>query len=201
MKPIAQIIVLVLGSFAAVFAQTAASQPESLGDAARALKSENKSKPAAATFSNESELLRKPLIPDVTAIGRDNIDEIVKSIDDYRSSHNLQETEAAVHEWYSRQVSLLTNAIQENQRLEGRDHQEARIGSTSDVRPNNHDEYVNLRHIERDSRKAEQRQIKLNRRLVIRIQQDFTQIRPQMQDKYGMKIDWFTICEDAGCTY
>ena len=146
-------------------------------------------------------MLRKPLIPDVTAIGRDNIDEIVKSIDDYRSSHNLQETEAAVHEWYSRQVSLLTNAIQENQRLEGRDHQEARIGSTSDVRPNNHDEYVNLRHIERDSRKAEQRQIKLNQRLVIRIQQDFTQIRPQMQDKYGMKIDWFTICEDAGCTY
>jgi hypothetical protein len=200
MKPIAQIIVLVLGSFAAVFAQTAASQPESLGDAARALKSENKSKPAAA-FSNDSELLRKPLIPDVTAIGLDNVDEIMKSIDDYRSSHNLEETEAAVHDWYSRQVSLLTNAIQENQRIERRDHQEARGSNTSDVRPNNHDEYVNLRHIERDSRKAEQRQIKLNQRLVIRIQQDFTQIRPQMQDKYGMKIDWFTICEDAGCTY
>jgi hypothetical protein len=200
MKPIAQIIVLVLGSFAAVFAQTAASQPESLGDAARALKSENKSKPAAA-FSNDSELLRKPLIPDVTAIGLDNVDEIMKSIDDYRSSHNLEETEAAVHDWYSRQVSLLTNAIQENQRIERRDHQEARGSNTSDVRPNNHDEYVNLRHIERDSRKAEQRQIKLNRRLIIRIQQDFTQIRPQMQDKYGMKVDWFTICEDAGCTY
>jgi hypothetical protein len=199
MKLIMHVAVVIIGGVFPALAQTAAVEPESLGDAARQLKTENKSQPKT-TFSNDSELLRKPLIPDVTAIGRDNMDEIMKSIDDYRSSHNLQETETAVHDWYSRQVSLLTNAIQENRRIERRDREEAREYST-DVRPNNHDEYVNLRHIERDSRKAERRQIKLNQVLVNRIQQDFIHIRPQMQSRYRMDVEWFTICEDENCSY
>ena len=192
-------VVIIVGVFPAL-AQTAAVEPESLGDAARQLKTENKNQPKT-TFSNDSELLRKPLIPDVTAMGRDNAEEILKSIDNYRNSHNLQETETAVHDWYTRQVSLLTNAIQENRRIERCENEESREGNTSDVQPKNHDQYVNLRHIERDSRKAERRQIKLNQVLVNRIQQDFIQIRPQMQSRYRMDVEWFTICEDENCSY
>lgn len=201
MKLIAQISILVLTSIAAGFAQTAAPQPESLGDAARALKSENKSKPAAAKFSNDSQLLHKALIPDVAFDGRDNIAEILQSIADYRAAHDLPETEAAVHDWYNQQVALLTNAIKENHGIEQRRREEARDSTETDVRPKNHDQYMELRRSERVSRKEDQKRIKQNQLLVQRIEQDFRLVRPQMQEQYGMKIEWFTICEDAGCTY
>ncbi|HEY2113924.1 MAG TPA: hypothetical protein VGJ51_02465 [Candidatus Angelobacter sp.] len=194
-------MILVLGSIAAGFAQTAATGPESLGDAARALKSENKSKPAAAKFSNDSRLVHKALIPDVASDGRDNIDEILQSIADYHAAHNLPETEAVVHDWYNQQVALLTNAIKENHGIEQRKREKARDSSANDVSPKNHDESMELRRGERVSRKEDRKRITQNQLLVKKIEEDFRRVRPQMQDKYGMKVDWFTICEDAGCSY
>ena len=49
------------------------------------------------------------------------MDEIFKAIADYRSTHNLEETEAVVRTWYEKHDAILANAIEENRRIEQRD--------------------------------------------------------------------------------
>jgi hypothetical protein len=191
-------VVLVLASLLPVLAQSTSDQPASLGDAARELKSESKT-PAKTKFSNDTEQLRKPLIPDVAAIGKNNLDDILQGIDTYRNAHKLPETEAAVHYWYNHHVALRQNAISENSVIAQR--KEARESAPTDVQPNNHDQYVNLRRTAESTRRDEQRQIKLNQRLIDRIHQAFEAVRPELQKRYEMNVDWFSICEDEGCAY
>lgn len=198
MKLIVKIAVLVLAGLLPAFAQNTSDEPASLADAARELKTENKTK-SVAKFSDESESSRKPLIPDVAAIGRNNIDEVLQGIDDYRTTHNLQETEAAVHDWYNQQIALFRNAIAENRNVTQR--QQTRGCNPNDARPNNHDQYVNLRRTEESSRQDAERQIKRNQRLMDRIQQDFAVVRPEMEKRYKMNVDWFSICDGVVCSY
>jgi hypothetical protein len=198
MKLITKIAVLVMASLLPALAQNTSGQPASLGDAARELKSVNKA-PAKASFSNDTEQQHKPLIPDVAALGKNNLDDILQAIDSYRSAHKPQETEAAVRDWYNQQLALRLNAFAENQQIAQR--QDVRGNNPNDARPNNHDEYVNLRRTEENTQRDQQRQIKLNQRLIDRIQQDFAAIRPELQKRYGMNVDWFVICEDVACTY
>jgi hypothetical protein len=198
MKLIAKIAVLVLASLLPALAQNTSDQSASLGDAARALKSESKA-PAKASFSNDTEQLREPLIPDVAALGKNNLDDILQAVDTYRSAHKPQETEAAVRDWYNQQLALRRNAFAENKRIAQR--QEVISANPTDARPNNHDEYVNLRRTEESAQRDQQRQITLNERLIVRIQQNFEAIRPELQKRYGMNVNWFIICEDEACTY
>lgn len=198
MKLVAKIVVLVLASLLPALAQSTSGSPASLGDAARELKNANKA-PAKANFSNDTEQLHKPLIPDVAVIGHNNLDDILQAIDSYRSAHKLPETETAVREWYNQQLALRRNAIAENLKIAQR--QEVINANPNDAHPNNHDQYVNLKRTEESTSHDQQRQIKLNERLIARIQQNFEAIRPELQTRYGMNVDWFNICEDEACTY
>jgi hypothetical protein len=198
MKLIAQITVVVMASLLPALAQNTSSEPASLGDAARELKSASKA-PAKTSFSNDTEQQRKPLIPDVAALGKNNLDDILQAIDSYRGTHKPQETEAAVRDWYNQQLALRLNAFAENRQIAQR--QEVRGNNPNDARPNNHDEYVNLRRTEESAQRDQQRQINLNARLIDRIQQNFLAIRPELQKRYGMNVDWFTFCQDEACTY
>lgn len=198
MKLIAKLTVVVLASFLPALAQNTSDQPASLGDAARELKSASKA-PAKASFSNDTEQQGKPLIPDVAALGKNNLDDILQAIDSYRGAHKLAETEAAVRDWYNQQLALRRNAFAENRQIVQR--QEVRGNNPNDARPNNHDEYVNLRRTEESTQRDQLRQIKLNERLIDRIQQNFAAIRPELQKRYGMNVDWFTFCVDEACTY
>ena len=194
------IAIAVLGATLPAFAQTTDSEPQTLGDAARTLKDDSKPK-AVAQFTNDTEALRKPLIADVTAIGPNNIDEILQGIDDFRANHNLPETEAAVRDWYNQQAALFRNAIAENKHVAQRQELRATSPDNYYVRPNNHDEYVNLKRTEKCSVQDEERQIKQNQRLMDRIQQDFYIIRPELEKRYKMNVDWFTICDGVVCSY
>jgi hypothetical protein len=196
MKLVSRIAILFLLSLSVAFAQTAPAQPESLGDAARELKNDSKGQ-STRNFSDDSKLLQKPLIQDVESGDHDNLDEILKGIDVFRGAHNLQETEAAVHDWYNQQVTLLTNAIAENRRIQH--HEKSKVNTAADARPNNHDEYVNLKRTEKASHKEARRQTKINQLLIDRIQQDFRTIRPQMRNRYEMNTDWFILCPDETC--
>lgn len=197
MKLITKIAALILASLLPAFAQNTSGQPASLGEAARELKSENKA-PAKASFTNDTEQLHKPLIPDIAAIGKNNLDDILQAIDTYRNAHKPLETEAAVRDWYNQQLSLRRNAFAENRQIAERN--KVMNSAPSDVQPNNHDQYVNLRRTEESARRDQQRQIKLNERLIERIQQNFAAIRPELQKRYEMNVDWFTICENEACT-
>jgi hypothetical protein len=198
MKLVSRLTILFLLNLSVAFAQTAPAQPESLGDAARELKNDNKGQ-STTHFSDDSQLMQKPLIPDVASGDHDNLDEILKGIDDFRGAHNLQETETAVHDWYNQQVALLTNAIAENHRILHHERDKSKGCAASDVRPNNHDEYVNLRRTEKASREEDRRQMKINQLLIDRIQQDFRMVRPQMRNRYEMHTDWFILCPDETC--
>ena len=194
------IAVAVFGAILPAFAQTTDPGPQSLGDAARMVRDDSKPK-AVAKFTNDTEALRKPVIADVAAIGPNNVDEILQGIDDFRSNHNLRETESAVHDWYNQQVSLFRNAIAENKHVTQRQQLRASDPDNYDVSPNNHDEYVNLKRTEKSSVQDEERQIKQNQRLMDRIQQDFYILRPALEKRYKMNIDWFTVCDGVVCSY
>lgn len=201
MKHLAQIAVLLTGSFLASFAQTTADQPKSLGDVARESK-KGKKEQAKIVLSDDTQQLRKPLIPDVFDGGIDNIDEILKAINDYRSTHNLQETEAIVHLWYEKHDALLANAIEANRRIEQRERDRQMGYQVSDEQPRSQAEYQELQHIELISRRDDLRHKQENGLLSARIQQAFTRVRPQMKSKYAMNIDWFKIrCGNGNCSY
>jgi len=201
MKHLAQIAALLMGSFLASFAQTTAEQPKSLGDVARESKKEKKEQ-AKIVLSDDTQQLRKPVIPDVFNGGIDNVDEILKAINDYRSTHNLQETEAAVRLWYEKHDALLANAIEANRRIEQRERDRQLGYQVSDEQPRSQAEYQELQRVELISRRDDLRHKQENGLLSARIQQAFTRVRPQMKSKYAMNIDWFKIrCGNGNCSY
>src|SRR6202000_2275626 len=183
MKQITKIVLLFVTGLLPVLAQNSSDQPASLGDAARELKSANKA-PARAKFSNETAQVNKPLIPDVAALGKNNLDDILQGIDSYRSAHKLPETEAAIRNWYDHQIALRIYAIRKNNVIAQR--QQARETTPTDVQPNIHDQYVNLRRTEESTRRDEDRQTRLNERLIDRIQQDLISVRSELQKRYEM---------------
>ena len=190
-----------MGSFLASFAQTTAEQPKSLGDVARESKKEKKEQ-AKIVLSDDTQQLRKPVIPDVFNGGIDNVDEILKAINDYRSTHNLQETEAAVRFWYEKHDALLANAIEANRRIEQRERDRQLGYQVSDEQPRSQAEYQELQRVELISRRDDLRHKQENGLLSARIQQAFTRVRPQMKSKYAMNIDWFKIrCGNGNCSY
>ena len=190
-----------MGSALVAFAQTTPDQPKSLGDIARESKKEKKD-PAKIVLSDDTEQLHKPQIPDVFDGGIDNIDEIFKAINDYRGSHNLQETEAVVRIWYEKHDAMLANAIEANRRIEQRERDRQLGYSLTDEQPRSQEEYREIQRVELISRREDLRHKQENGLLSARIQQAFVRIRPLMKSKFGMNIDWFKIrCGNGNCSY
>ena len=201
MKHIVQIVALLMGSILFAFAQTTPDSSKSLGDVARQSRKDKKDQ-AKIVLSEETRQLHKPLIPDVFDSGIDNIDEIFKAISDYRSAHSLEETEAAVRNWYEKHDALLASAIEENRRIEQRERDRSLGYRDREMQPHNPEEYQEIQHIELVSRREDLRHKQENGLLSARIQQAFSRLRPQMKSKYGMNIEWFKIrCGNGNCSY
>jgi hypothetical protein len=201
MKRLVQIVALLMGSVLFGFAQTTPDSSISLGDVARESRKDKKDQ-AKIILSDETRQLHKPLIPDVFNGGIDNIDEIFKAIGDYRSAHNLEETEAVVRSWYERHDAILASAIEENRRIEQRDRDRQLGYSVNDAPPRSQQEYQEMQHVALISRREDLRHKQENGLLSARIQQAFSRLRPQMKSKYGMNIDWFKIrCGNGNCSY
>lgn len=182
-------------------AQNPSDQPKSLGDIARESRKDKKV-PATIILSDDTEQLHKGAIPDVFSGGIDNIDDILKAIEDYRSSHNLQETETVVHNWYDRHDAMLQNAIEENRRIEQRERDRQLGYNVSDAQPRSQQEYQEMQRIALISRREDLRHKQENGLLSARIQQAFGKVRAQMKSKYGMNIEWFKIrCGNGNCSY
>ena len=153
-------------------------------------------------MSDDTQQAHKPIIPDVFYGGIDNIDEIFKAIDNYRSTHNLQETEAVVHSWYDKHDAMLAQAIEENRRIEQRERDRQLGYKASDVQPRSTEEYLELQRVELISRREDLRHKQENGLLSARIQQAFGRVRTQMKSKYGMNVDWMKIrCGNGNCSY
>lgn len=181
--------------------QTVSDQPKSLAEVARDSRKEKREQ-AKIVLSDDTPQLHKEAIPDVFYGGIDNIDEILKAIEEYRGLHNLQETEAVVHIWYDKHDALLENAIEENRRIEQRDRDRQLGYSVSDAHPRSSEEYQEMQRVELISRREDMKHKQENSLLSARIQQAFGRVRVQMKSKYGMNIEWFKIrCGNGNCSY
>jgi hypothetical protein len=201
MKQFVQIAVFFMGSILPAFTQAPSDSPKSLGDVARDSKKEKREQ-AKMILSDDTQPSRGQPIPDVFYAGLDNIDEILKAIDQYKGAHNLPETEAAVHAWYDKHDAMLANAIEENRRIEQRER-DRQVGYTSgDFRPRTQEEYVELQQVELISRREDSRHKRDNGLLAARIQQAFGHVRSQMKSRYGMNVDWMKIrCGNGNCSF
>ncbi len=134
--------------------------------------------------------------------GIDNTDEILKAIDAYRSTHNLQETERVVHSWYDKHDAMLANAIDENRRIEQRERDRQLGYRAMDAQPRSQEEYLEMQRVELISRRDDQKHKQENSLLSARIQQAFGRIRSQVHSKYGMNVEWLKIrCGNGNCSY
>lgn len=201
MKLLIQVAVLIAGITVSISAQTVPDQPKSLAEIARERHKETKEQ-AKIILSDENRQLQKPLIPDVFSAGIDNLDEILKAIDDYRSAHSLPETENLLHIWYDKHDAMLANAIEENRHIEQRERDRQMGYKVADIHPRSQEEYEEMQRIELISRREDLKRKQENGLLSARIQQAFTRIRPLMKSKYGMNVDWMKIrCGNGNCSY
>ncbi len=201
MKFIAPITILLLANAMVAHAQVTTDQPKSLAEVARDSKKDKKDQ-AKIVLSDDTEQLHKPLIPDVFYGGIDNTDEILKAIDAYRSTHNLQETENVVHAWYDKHDAMLVNAIDENRRIEQRERDRQLGYRALDAQPRNQEEYLEMQRVELISRREDLKHKQENSLLSARVQQVFGRIRSQVHSKYGMNVEWLKIrCGNGNCSY
>ena len=201
MKPMVAIILLSLVSVLPGQGQTVSDQPKSLAEVARDSKKEKKDQ-AKIVLSDDNQQLHKAAIPEVFYGGIDNIDEILKAIDEYRAAHNLQETEAVVHIWYDKHDAMLANAIEENRRIEQRERDRQLGYSASDAHPRTSEEDMEMQRVELISRREDLKHKQENSLLSARIQQAFGRVRVQMKSKYQMNIEWFKIrCGNGNCSF
>jgi len=203
MKPFAPVFVLLLGGIASAMAQTTADPPKSLAEIAEQSRKEKEKKdPAKIVLSDETQQLRKSVIPDVFSGGIDNYDEILKAIEEYRGTHNPQETESVVRAWYEKHDAMLANAIEENRRIEQSERDRQMGYPVTDAKPRSPEEYQEMKRVAIISRRDDLKHKQENGLLMARIQQAFTRIRPVLKSKYGMNIEWMKIrCGNGNCSY
>lgn len=195
------ILVLLSSNGVISFAQSTPDQPKSLAEIAAESRKEKKEQ-AKIYLSDDNQQQRKSPIPDVFSGGIDNYDEILKAIEEYRGTHNLQETESAVHLWYDRHDAMLANAIEENRRIEQREHDRQMGYPMTDAQPRSEAEYREMQKVAMISRREDLKHKQENGLMMARIQQAFTRIRPFMKSKYGMNVEWMKIrCGNGNCSY
>lgn len=202
MKYLIPAILVLLSSKGVIsFAQSTPDQPKSLAEIAAESRKEKKEQ-AKIYLSDDNQQQRKSPIPDVFSGGIDNYDEILKAIEEYRGTHNLQETESAVHLWYDRHDAMLANAIEENRRIEQREHDRQMGYPMTDAQPRSEAEYREMQKVAMISRREDLKHKQENGLMMARIQQAFTRIRPFMKSKYGMNVEWMKIrCGNGNCSY
>jgi hypothetical protein len=194
------VFVLIALLSAASLAQNS-EQPKSVAEIARQSKKDGKREQAKLVFTEDSPQLQKPLIPDVFSGGLDNVDEILKAINDYRTTHNARETEVVLHLWFDKHDAMLANAIEENNRIEQQERDRQMGYTASDAQPQSPQEYYEMQRIEIIARRESLKRKQENGLLMARIQQTFTRVRSTLKGK-GLKYDWFKIrCGNGNCSF
>lgn len=194
-------IFVLIALLSAVSLAQNSEQPKSVAEIARQSKKDGKREQAKLVFTEDSPQMQKPLIPDVFSGGLDNVDEILKAINDYRTIHNARETEVVLHLWFDKHDAMLANAIEENSRIEQQERDRQMGYTASDAQPRSQQEYYEMQRIEIIARRESLKRKQENGLLMARIQQTFTRVRSTLQGK-GLKYEWFKIrCGNGNCSF
>jgi hypothetical protein len=173
-----------------VVANSAEPEPKSLAEIAKSAK-KTSSTHAKKLITNE-DLEGQDTLPKLNLDGDDNTDEIVQAIGDFKSTHSKDETEQAVHDWYSRYDSILASSAQQNAHTQ-------RQRSSTDYHdywncqdfPNYENCILRRRQDMLDQHDA-QLKIGANFAAIGRIQQGFTKVRGGIA-RYNLQYSWFKI--------
>jgi hypothetical protein len=173
-----------------VVASSAEAPPKSVAEIAKSAKKPS-SMHAKKLITNE-DLEGNDTLPKLSLDGDDNTDEIVQAIGEYKSNHSKDETEEAVHDWYSRYDSILASSAQQNA------HTQKQRSSTDyhdywncQDFPNYENCVLRRRQDMLDQHDAQLR-IGANFAAIGRIQQGFMKVRAGIA-RYNLQYSWFKI--------
>jgi hypothetical protein len=169
------------------FASCVAAQEVSLADAAKAARGA-KARSKVVIDEENFRSMRGP-IPEMNIEGVDNSDAIIKAMDEYRRSHNPQETEIAIREWYNHYDLMFQHAFEQSAEI--RDRAQDRYPDPHPY-PDDYRKYQEQRSTEIRSAIQDQRLIQKNGLLMARIQQCVQKVRGALYS-FGLKYEWMKI--------
>jgi len=147
---------------------------------------------AKKVFTDEDMEATAGPLPRLKMDGAENADDVVAAIGKYRTTHTPQQTEEAVHIWYSRYDDMLQAAIRENL-----DVQTLRAANVSNgyelcVQSQDYQQCQNRQMAEQRGARNDQLELAKNNNLTVRIQHSFMKVRNGLQVQ-GLRYDWFKI--------
>jgi len=163
--------------------------PKSLADV---VKESKKNKTAHATKLITEDDLNKGPLPRLSLDDVDNSDEIIDAIGDFQSKHTKEETEQAIHSWYSEYDAMLESAIRENTRTSERRADSTYNGYWICQNSPTYENCVTRRQEEMRGAHDDQATLKVNGAATARIQQSFMKIRNSFV-RYNLSYSWFKI--------
>ena len=139
----------------------------------------------------------KQPIPDISLDALDNSDEIVTAINDYKTHHTPEETEAMLKDWWDRHETALIRFVDENKALSDR-LQDQRYYYREQT---NYDDYRKQQQEYLDQQKSaqlNQRSMMENGMRIGRIQQTFMKVRTGISMRCHLQYDWFKVPNGNG---
>jgi hypothetical protein len=162
-----------------------------LAAAARSSKAQKAAKAKKVFTDEDMEATAGPL-PRLKMDGAENADEVVAAIATYKTTHNPEQTEEAVHTWYDRYDEMLQAAIRDNL-----DVQTLRAANMSNgyelcVQSQDYQQCQNRQMAEQRGARNDQQELAKNNHLTVRIQHSFMKVRNGLQMQ-NLHYEWFKI--------
>ena len=200
-------VILVLAVTPLTFGQSSDSSTPPLGDVAKRNDAAKKEKDAPAkakrVFTDDDMSVRKSPIPAIALQGADNTDQVLAAIHEFRASHNAEETENVVHEWFDEQSQVLSAAIEANVQQQQFNQMRMEVAQDSAPYPYNYGydgdpSKLNERiRTERLSQRVYARSAQENFQVIFRIQQSLMKVRVDVicrpNKTTPAAYDWFKI--------
>jgi hypothetical protein len=203
-RPLVALVIgtLLLSSLPALAQQPApppSSPPpqESGKSLADVVKDAKKSKAARAAKVITEEDINKGPLPRLSMDEVDNSDEILEAIGAFESKHTKEETEQAIHSWYSEYDEMLAAAIRESNRTNERRADSNYNGYWICQTSPSYENCVTRRQAEMRGAHDDMATLKDNSAVTARVQQSFAKIRMGIL-RYNLTYSWFKIRNGNG---
>lgn len=180
-------------------ASTPASEPqqESGKSLADIVKDAKKNKAAHAPKVITEEDLNKGPLPRLSMDEVDNSDDILDAIGAFQAKHSKEETEQAIHNWYSEYDEMLAAAIRESTRTNERRADSNHNGYWICQSSPSYENCVTRRQEEMRGAHDDMATLKDNSAVTARVQQSFANIRMGIM-RYSLNYPWFKIRNGNG---
>jgi hypothetical protein len=199
-------LILLLPFAAPAFAQSTDNSAPPLGDVAKKNKDVSKDKDKATPkhiFTDDDMSVRKSPIPPIALVGVENTQLILDALHEFKSTHDAAATEQMVHAWFDEESQILSDAIDNNNRLA--QHNRVKMEATQDrygygnpyYGVYDSSDYTKMREhqlSEMWAQRSDARSNQDNYMVIMRIQQAFFRVRCDAIFNRGKTAyDWFRI--------